>query len=642
MAEKKISLSDLGLEEDPKKVEESVVKNEAEKKKDIPQQKEYKAKEGSFIVRPDGNDDGKTEWETVSINDFAKNPVTKKEDPVKKTMDNLYELADEKIKDQEKDLIKPGGRIDEAKRKYIDYNYEVLMRNSKNSKSAQDRIKFVENILDTDARFEGISDYERKAYILYKVAKDLNAGVTDEDFGITSVEAPRLPMRNSKDNQIENEKILNKKEAFKDNDDYLLKDNKFVISENNDDIPFKSSEKQKEVVTPNTNINVTDDDLLMEEVDNNSTESNINLEIDTESDSVPLMEEITDAQKVENRKEYAKEVTKALSLSDENSLNGYTFSDEVDLNTALSYSNKVNRVNNTTTIWGMEKLGKSFAFSSFSGEDIVQMSPETVDYDTLNGLKTVFTILYKHLAGANKPSSFEAWLRSIPEADMDSLLFGVYASCFKDNNYITYECPNKSCGKIYIEKYDIEKMVKYKDDEIKNRFEAILRGETVSSKFVKERPFKISKTYAVGFMPRTVFAGFEHASLSEDYVKDNTAIVSLLPIIDKFYLIDEVNKKMKPIRFTNNTKDGLEKMVLKKLSLIKTIVKSLSIDERTVLFKEAVRYLENQSNVSDISYQKPESVCPSCGAKIEAQTSHPINLLFTRAQLPIAQVYLQE
>lgn len=653
---KKVNLADLGLDESTVESKNQETKKEEQKKNEpiatnieYSQQKEYKVKEGSYIVRPDANIDSSkpTEWQELNINDFAKNPITKKEDPAKKTMDNLYQLADTKIKEQEVELSKPGGRIDEAKRKYIDYNYEVLMRNSKNSKSAQERIKFVENILDTDARFEGITPYERKAYILYKVAKDLNAGVTDEDFGITAQDMPRLPMKNSRDNQIENDRIT-KDRTNPDNDDYLLKDNKFVIMENKDNnIPFKKVENNVQTPTPPTDININDNELLSteEETTNNIVETsgdaaNFDFEID-ETESLPSIKEISEEQKKANRKEYATEVTKALNLSDDQSLNGYTFSDEIDLNTALAYSNKINRVNNTVTTWGMEKLGKSFSFSSFTGEDIVQLSPETVDYDTLNGLKTVFTVLYKHLVGSNKPS-FEAWLRSIPEADMDSVLFGVYVSCFKDNNYITYECPNKSCGKIYIEKYDINKMVKYKDEKIKERFENILKGEMVETKFFRELPFKISKTFAVGFMPRTVYSGFEYAALNEKFVKDNMSVVSLLPVIDKFYLIDENSKEMKPIKFTINPKEGLEKIVLKKISIIKSIIRSLTVDERTVLFRKAIEYLESQSNVSDVTYQKPESVCPSCGTKIEAQVSHPINLLFTRAQLPIAQVYLQE
>ena len=659
MAEtKEISLADLGLEEEKTPAQSSVEKNKKFIKtkdgqtievKDVKvdqQQQEYKANKNSMIVIPDTeNNKDLNQWSSVNISDFAKKPVSKPSDPVKDTMGNLYEKADDGISKQKRELTAPGGRIDEAKHKYIDYNYDILMKRAVDNDNLKKRIKFVEEILETDARFDNITDYERKAYILYKVAKDLEVGITDEDFGIETASVNRGP-RNSKDASKEINKISSQNSFNKDDDNYLVSDDKFIIHETKPDIPFKESGKKvKEQKTEN--IQVNDDELneslLKKEEDNIITENESLIQLDEdiktiEDDNASTKNiPISDDELKERRKEYAAEVIKILHNNIGDDLDNFSIGGNIGLNSALESANKIIK-NNVTTTWGLNSTGNSFELSPFSGEDIVQLSPETTDYETLNGLKKVFTILYRHIIG-RKPD-FEVWLKEIAESDIQSLFFGIYVSCFKDNNYITYECPNESCRKIYIEKIDIQKMVEYPNNDIKERFQKILNGERVPSNFLKERPKRISRNYAIGLMPRTAYSTFELISLTEEFRKDNAPIVSMLPVIDTFYLIDQENQKINPIEF-GIVKGSIEKTVIRKVNAIKTILKTLSLDERTNLVREISEY-DRKLGKEEITYMRPASKCPSCGHEFKPAHDHPINLLFTRAQLLIAPVYMQE
>lgn len=684
----------------------------------------------STIKRGGQNNNNNDGYQVVSIGEIAKNPISKPPDPVRDTFDQLYELTDKGINRTKNEMTAPGGRIDEAKHKYIEHNFAVLMNRAKNNTGLQNHIQAVNDIINSDSRFDGISDYERKAYILYKVAKDNETGISDESFGIKSVSTQGMRKSSAEVSKDVNHMIKSK---INDDDDYLLDDNKaFILDDGGSNFAFKDDEPQEQETSTfieeekreefyMDNEKVTEikqdqnlesekgsieessikEDSIKEEVtvkqeeqpvttssskDVKQTESepkkeeikedksnNEHLEMkpasptvsaetttplspkepvddgiltaeNPEDDKSAMIEEVPSPEdealenekRQQNQKEFAKSVINMLELNKSHELDGFSISDSINLNTAIASQRRAPM----TIKWGLQYTGTAFEMTPFSGEEIIQFSQDNTDFTSISGLRTIFSNIYRHLVIPNKPS-FEAWLKQTSDYDVESLFFGIYISCFKDNNFLTYECPNKSCGKIYIEKRKIEEMVVYPNKETEARFKAILKGDTVSSKLYRTRPVPISEKYAIGFVTQSIWSNlFEPTSLSTEVANQYSTVVNLMPQIDRVYLIDRVNKQLKPINFGVLDRN-LGGTVLRKVKGLNQIFRTFTMDERTKAFIE-ISKITSSFNNDRIRYQLPESTCPKCGTKIPAANHTPLDLLFIRSQLPIAAVSMQE
>lgn len=569
------------------------------------------------------------------VNSIAKNPIKKDKDPIRKTMDTLYDLMDKGIERTEQELTKPGGRIDQAKQGYIKQKYEQLMERAKKNKNLENKIKALNDIIDTDARFDDISDYERHGYILFKIARDEQTGVNDEYFGISS-DSHQRRFRNSHEAAEEIEKIE------EDPMDDIYDDSKTTVLSNDQPvIPFKD-EKHDEEEKKDTSLDLEEDftsdsNLLNEEPEENNI-SNEEIELDTtdedddESDDEIM---ISDEQQKKILMNYKHQLEESLSLNKTNDIEGFTISNRpIKLNNALS-GNSIRQ----TTVWGLQFSGNAIEMTPFSGEELIMLNPQQTAYNTVAGLRTVFSIIWRHIANPKKPP-FDIWLKQISDYDVDCLLFAVYAANFKDTNIITYECPNKKCKNVFIKKYDVEDMLIYPNDKIKKEFHNILRKDTEVTSLYRTRPVAINNQYAIGFVTQSVYSNlFEPASLSDQFTKKYKAIIDIMPNIDTVYKIDAASRTLVPISFGKS--DNLEKFVMRKVKGLVQIMKHFTPDERAVVISEAGK-ISATFNSERIQYRLPATICPVCGEKIEEQIVTPLDLLFMRAQLPIVAASIQE
>jgi hypothetical protein len=647
------------------------------------------------IIRPNlKNDkvrnDRNAGYQKVSINSFAKTPVgskKKEENPIRKTLDGLYELADQNIERTKQDLTRPGGRIDEAKHKYIDDRWALLQKRAKGSKSLRDHIKAIEDIMETDARFDGISEYLRKGYIIFKVAHDEGVGVNDETFGIETATREMKP-RLSNEAAKEADAIIDQSE---DNDD-LLSNDKFVIGEDvSSEIPFmEETDEEEEVsmITEEENVETTKDNVnipekTVEEVkpaaakkiakvieDNIPTKEEVKEDPDvneniptvdttatTASDPSDLIsieggeeeeentdlrettdeEELTEEQKAVMRKDLKTQIISKLNLNRTNDLEGFEISSRpISLNASIDRDHKIEE--DLSVTWGLQYSGVAIEIAPFYGQELIKLNPEVTNFQTVAGLRTIFSLLYKHFTVKNKPK-FETWLRQISDYDIDCMIFGAYYASFRDNNFLTYECPK--CHKAFIEKKDCKDMVVYPNDKVKERFASILKRDTVGTKLYKTKPIKINDKYAVGFVTQSIYSNmFEPAALSDDFKKKYATIINIMPNIDRVYRINYETHKLDPIMFGVIECD-ITKTVQRKVKGLNTIISSFTPDERSLLIAEADK-ISRVFDADVIRYQIPSTVCPECGTKIKGIQESPLNLLFMRAQLPIVAASIPE
>ena len=645
----KISLADLGVEEsndttsiDNEKKDEnpstvSIDAGEVEVIKGDPVVEKEVKKDKPKIAHPTG--DGKEEYsEAIDIAAIAKNPPKKKVDPIRKNLDNLYELADQGIERTKKEMNAPGGRINEAKEAYITTKYAQLEKRAKNSKTVREHIKKINEMMDTDPRFDDATEFERKGYILFQVAKDTKAGVDNDYFGIEEGKVNSRP-RGSRDAEKAIDSITSK-----DDDDLSL----------DDDIVTIGTNKSSSSVLPDISINDPDDTKEDEDDNTSSTttsstkkevndDDSLELVDDTDDEILTGVDELSEEEVKEIIKEYRDDLVEKLQLEKSNDLEGFTVSTKpVKLNRALVV-NSESRKSNITLTWPLQYSGKNIEMSTFSGEEIINLNPQTTSFETVAGLKKIFATIYRHIVNANKPS-FEVWLRQISDFDIDGLLFAIHAVNFKDTNYITYECPNPKCKKLFLEKKDIMDMVVFPNDKVKERFEKIRASEAVDSQFYKSHPRIINDKYAVGFISASIYSNlFEPASLSDEFAAKYRSIVSLLPNIDTIYLIDKASKTLSPIDFDNDKEkeNSLSKSTMRKVRGIETVFKTFTPDERAIVSTEAAK-IATKFAQNKITYAIPATKCPTCGEHIPARPSNPLNILFTRAQLPTAAAYIPE
>ena len=678
---KQLSLSDLGIEKEETPAEkaekentktdkvihtsegdvqsikptanvEEHIKTEKKEKKFIPTPNNTSPKVTQTIINENGEKVEKpvTHHKPVSgyegfrevkdVNEIAKVPLKPKEDPIKKTMNGLYELADKGIERTEKELTKPGGRIDYAKHEYVKNKYAQLVSRSKSNKSLAKKIKALNDFMDTDARFDGISDYERQGYIIFKIARDDTVETNDDYFGVKNDQkAPRF--RNSHDAAIEIEKVTSDKEN--DTEDFYDDSKTAVLSDADPMIPFKEDDKKEEEKEDDSltlEEDATSDAELLSDDDSEVKDNTAEIDPSVIEESDPIDDddddiELSDDQQKKILNNLKTGIVSNLGLEKVHSVDGFTIANKaIKLNNALEGNGF-----KPSVTWGLQFSGTAIEMTPLSGEELIMLSPQQTKYDTVAGLRTVFSIIWRHIVNRNKPA-FDVWLKQISDYDVDCLLFGVYVANFKDTNVITYECPNKKCKNAFVKKFPIEDMIIYPDNKVKEKFQKILRKDTEGTSLYKTHPIAINDNYAIGFITQSVYSNlFEPASLSEDFSKKYKPIIDIMPNIDTVYKIDSINRTLVPISFGKS--DTLQKTVMRKVKALLQIMKRFTPDERAIVISEASKIAVNFNN-ERIRYRRPETVCPVCGEKIPEEVVTPLDLLFTRAQLPIIAASIQE
>ena len=594
---------------------------------------------GPRVLKPDYEN-----FRTVEdVNEIAKikyDPTDKYVKAVRKNQQDLMELADKGIERTVKEMTAPGGRIDQAKHEYVKHKYDELIKRAKSSKQLTEKIRALENIMDSDARFDDASEYEKKGFVLWRIANDDTVETNDDYFGIkANKEAQKQRMvRNSHDARLELDKL--NEEPMED----IYDDSKtFSVSSNDPVIPFKETKKKDKKEEKNNSITLeesptADSELAIDEEEkkeDNKSDITPDIEIDDSFDDDEEDFKLSDEEQKKIINQYKDELETALGINKISSLEGFSISSKsIKLNNALEGSGF-----KKTTTWGLQFAAEPIEMTALSGEELITLNPQQTSYDTVAGLRTVFSIIYRHIANPKKPE-FETWLKQISDYDVDSLLFGVYVANFKDTNIVTYQCPNKKCQNVFVKKLDVMDMLKFPNDEVKENFLKVLRKDTEGTSLYRTHPVAINDRYAFGFVTQSAYSSlFEPASLSEEFSKKYKPIIDIMPNIDTIYKIDQVNRTLIPISFGEG--NNFQNTVMRKVKGIATIMKSFTPDERAIVVSEAGK-ISLTFSTDKIQYCIPETTCPHCGEIIPETTATPLDLLFTRAQLPIIAASIQE
>lgn len=673
---KQLSLEDLGLTKVETPAEQAAAAHKEETTqepvvenivaKDTGYVEEEKPKK--FIPRPTTSDGKASGFKEVAINDIAKVKHKPQKNPIESTLDHLYELSDKGIARTKAELTAPDGRINQGKIKYIEEHYEVLMKRAKTNERLMKHIRAVDDIIKTDPRFDDITEIEHKGYILFKVAHDENAGVTDEFFHIPTKKKSNVP-RSSFDSTREIDKVTNDDDDLIDLDEdenslnlgkadelglkNFKKEQEAVIDD--DDLEEKQDsvssqietqtekmEEGKEETEAHKEKEEFEDDSILDDIDDDATQDDDSLldDLDEDDDDEDEDDPLSAEERKSIEKAYVNQIRDALAISeDKYSLDSFSTSNKAisvktALNTGLPKRHSVN-----TTVWPLTFAKKPIELTPFNGEEMItvnsyadSMARNKAD---INTYKSLYEIIYRHVVESNKPS-FEDWLKGIPVRDLMGLFMAIYVTNFKDSNYITYSCPNEKCGNIFLAKKDIKDTIVFPNKKVEEEFYRIKNKEVGAHGIIHTKPIRINRDYAVSLMPDSLYSDtIENPSISDEMKKKFPFIVNYyLPKIYRIYRVDDANKELYPVKF-GEFKDSVTKTTIRKIKTFQQMFKQFNMQDNMRLISEIGKIDLKFGETNEIKYQLPETECPKCHAHIDAVEMSPIDLLFMRAQLLI-------
>lgn len=322
---------------------------------------------------------------------------------------------------------------------------------------------------------------------------------------------------------------------------------------------------------------------------------------------------------------------------------------------AISASKVLNHIKETpvrtatSVLYSTSK--KVVEVSEFTATEIQKLNPSLINQSNFyTALRDRYQLLYNHIVDPNKPATFEAWLRTVPEDATDDYFFAAYKATFGAANILTYECPKDGCDNVFLKEMPVMSMIKYKNDDIKKKYLDLLHnGElNVSRDTYTTGLFQVSDEYVFALKTPTLYERvFEPTLLDTKILETYGELITLISYIDEVYVIDEANKSLIPVDMKPVHTDP-RKTVKRKIKTCASIIRTLTSDQLQTLTVETDKYdnPDSKRNINndddddttpDIQYIYPECECPKCKTKIKEAIANPVDMLFTRHQLGVYQ-----
>ena len=310
----------------------------------------------------------------------------------------------------------------------------------------------------------------------------------------------------------------------------------------------------------------------------------------------------------------------------------------------VSYSKLLaERATNTTakekehiSSWILPNSGRTITLREFKGTDLDSLNSDDDSLNALQRLTRFYSTIYRHVVDPNKPTTLEAWLKSVSLLDVSHLHFAIYKASFEQSNYVTEICNNKKCLAMDLVKHPIMDMVKFKDEETKKKYMDIFnKKESSTPSTIEETPVQINDKYVFGIrFPSIYHSLFESTQISRNIAVKHQALLANMAFINSIYSIDSEAQELVPIDFKPDS-SSFKNPVVNKFKIIVRVLKEFTPDEFAYLQRAIIKLSNDQFETpGDITYGYPESKCSKCGSVIPAiPQANPITMVFTRLQL---------
>lgn len=554
--------------------EESTVKEKPKKKFTAPEFKEENLKD-------------------VKISDFAK---MEEEKPLEqKNMDNLLKELDDGIEAAKKRRFQPA--IDEIKRAREEYE----MRKEAGEKNPRVEVKSsVDLELDpnlTDDEVEAIKE--------------------EQDF------AEANPEDYSETTKVERTDIEEDLDEIEEQPSTQAKTERITVEEDLTDEKETTKSAEKNTMD-SLEEELSEDDSVDDEI--TELETDLDLEAEKEAELKKKREE-EDAKIMED---FKKELSGKL-IKPKRNIDFSRFK-IVKKNTAL---NKVlvSDPKSTYQTWGLFTTGVSIAVSPLSAIELDEINPNVGSRNGIARAKSMFNTIYRHIAPQCRADNMENWMKKVSFLDLENLYFAIYVACFGKSNIVPHVCTNEKCRNVFSTEPKIMDMVKFDSDKDKEIFNKIYNKDYSAPVEIEETLIPVNDQFAFGVTPPSLYnSSFESAFLDQEFVEKYAGIIAIASCVNSVYSIDLDEETLTPIKFKSDSNDIVKTYKYKILNLYK-ILNKLEASEFKALENELTEINAKIQNKIKISYQIPETICPKCGHKIEAQEMSAADLVFTRHQL---------
>ena len=281
--------------------------------------------------------------------------------------------------------------------------------------------------------------------------------------------------------------------------------------------------------------------------------------------------------------------------------------------------------------WALYHTGRSMTFVECRGPELDSLRKTISNSNNINGVIASLRFIYNHTIDANKPD-FEAWCKLIRTEDVEYLYFGLYRACYADTNLVARACVGeKGCNKTSLIDTPINDMVKFEDDEVKDKFNKILSGDTTTpTNTFESELLQISDNFVISYSPPSLYSTFiQYATLSQNITDKYSDTLNTMAYIDGFFNINKETMELIPMSFTKY-KNNINKTTISKLKMYIEILKTLNNDQYNIMIAKLNNLIQNPK----VTYIYPKAECPECGAELaEENIDSVLNLVFTRAQL---------
>ena len=254
---------------------------------------------------------------------------------------------------------------------------------------------------------------------------------------------------------------------------------------------------------------------------------------------------------------------------------------------AISFSQVLKDLKNDdlthTASFPLIHTGRMIRMRALSGDEIPDLDYQNYASD-MEASRAMYNLLYRHDVSANKPATFNEWLRSICDWDIFNIYMALYIATFRDSNFIPYNCPE--CQNMFFEERDIKEMYrKHPDasDDFEERVKKIEElGDSSFNSSTKPVYTPISSRFGLDLHAPSIYsATFETASLEPSFIEKHRQAVNLIQYIGDVYMV-KPGFDGKPERSKINFKidrDNETKTVKLKIIAVEKIISSLSTDE---------------------------------------------------------------
>ena len=486
------------------------------------------------------------------------------------------------------EIFKPGGPFDEYKKRKTEEALEFIAEQEAEAELAAAEGNISSNITDEEEiEKENYSNNEKVSSTTIDIFADTKEEIDTEDEEL---------LDDLEEDELEEEEV---EEMEKEIENIPIKEEPVEEKEIVNDINIMTTT----VSTDDGSESALDEDEL--EVEDTDSEEDEGFEI--------LKKMIT---------ERIKPVTKKMDLS------SFTIASKPLSTGAVVHTKEV-----AVAKWVLPTTGVTVLMKEFLGADLEKLRILMNNNDARGTLQ----LIYDHiLANDGKEKlPFEKWLKSTAYDDYDHLFMAIYIASFQGANFMPIDCRGKNCKyKSYVtDNIPFSEMVKYKDDEAKNKFNKLYAEEPSFGKgFVSSEIVTINDHYAVGFVIPSLYSiMIENGYFDQSFISKYSSTISIAPYIGEIYEIDTDNMKLIPVaykEYVNNDAKTAKSKIIKYSKIIST----LTSDEITTI-RAYVEALNKNDDM--ITYQVHKTTCPQCAHENPAIEDKAATMVFLRNQLTL-------